>query len=53
MAVTDVVAGIFEIELSIFWLLVLQLGYTWLVSFLGTQRIGKVNGLLILEHSLK
>jgi len=41
VAVTDVVAGIFEIELSIVWLLVLQLGYTWLVSFLGTQRIGE------------
>ena len=41
VAVTDVVAGIFEIELSFFWLLVLQLGYTWLVSFLGTQRIGE------------
>ncbi|MBQ9854497.1 MAG: APC family permease [Bacilli bacterium] len=41
VAVTDVVAGIFEIELSLFWLLVLQLGYTWLVSLLGTQRIGE------------
>ena len=41
VAVTDVVAGIFSIELSIFWLLVLQLGYTWLVSILGTQRIGE------------
>ena len=41
VAVTDVVAGIFEIELSLGWLLVLQLGYTWLVSFLGTQRIGE------------
>ena len=41
VAVTDVIAGIFDIELSIFWLLVLQLGYTWLVSFLGTQRIGE------------
>ena len=41
VAVTDVVAGIFEIELSMFWLLILQLGYTWLVSFLGTQRIGE------------
>ena len=41
VAVTDVVAGIFEIELSLVWLLVLQLGYTWLVSFLGTQRIGE------------
>ena len=41
VAVTDVIAGIFEIELSIGWLLVLQLGYTWLVSLLGTQRIGE------------
>ena len=41
VAVTDVIAGIFEIELGLVWLLVLQLGYTWLVSFLGTQRIGE------------
>ena len=39
VAVTDVVAGIFEIELGIPALLVLQLGYTWLVSILGTMRI--------------
>ncbi len=41
VAMTDVIAGIFEVELSIVWLLVLQLGYTWLVSFLGTLRIGE------------
>ena len=41
VAVTDVIAGIMEIELSLGWLLILQLGYTWLVSFLGTQRIGE------------
>ena len=41
VAVTDVVAGIFDIELSIAWLLILQLGYTWIVSLLGTQRIGE------------
>lgn len=41
VAVTDVIMGILDIELSIVWLLVLQLGYTWLVSFLGTQRIGE------------
>lgn len=41
VAVTDVICGIFEIELSLIWLLVLQLGYTWLVSFLGTKRIGE------------
>ena len=39
VAVTDVVAGIFEIELGIPALLVLQLGYTWLVSILSTMRI--------------
>ena len=41
VAVTDVVMGIFDLELTLPWLLVLQLGYTWLVSFLGTQRIGE------------
>lgn len=41
VAVTDVIMGIFDIELSIVWLIILQLGYTWLVSFLGTQRIGE------------
>jgi amino acid transporter len=40
VAVTDVIMGIFDIELSVFWLIIIQLGYTWLVSFLGTQRIG-------------
>lgn len=41
VAVTDVLMGIFDIELSLVWLVVLQLGYTWLVAFLGTQRIGE------------
>ena len=41
VAVTDVIAGIFSIELSLLWLILLQLGYTWLVSYLGTQRIGE------------
>jgi len=41
VAVTDVVAGIFEIELSLGLILLLQLGYTALVSFLGTKRIGE------------
>ena len=41
VAVTDVIASIFSIELSIGWLLVLQLAYTWLVSLLGTKRIGE------------
>lgn len=38
-AITSVIMGIFDIELSIIWLLIIQLGYTFLVSFLGIYRI--------------
>ncbi len=38
-AITTVVMGIFGIELSIVWLLVIQLGYTWLVCILGNLRV--------------
>ena len=41
VAVTDVVAGIFEIELGIPALLILQLGYIGIVTFLSTNRIGE------------
>lgn len=41
VAVTDIVAGMFEIELSIWVLLALQLVYVWLVTFLSTKRIGE------------
>ena len=41
VAVTDIVAGMFGIELSIIAILVIQLAYVWLVTFLGTQRIGE------------
>lgn len=41
VAVTDVILSIFDVNLSIFWLLAIQLLYTFLVSFLGTQRIGE------------
>lgn len=41
VAITDVIAGIFDIQLSIFMLLTIQIGYTIIVSFLGTQRIGE------------
>jgi len=40
VAVTDVIAGIFDIELSLLALLIIQLVYIALVSFLGTKRIG-------------
>ena len=41
VALTDIVAGMFNIELSIWALLLIQLAYVWLVTFLGTQRIGE------------
>ncbi|MBQ6539000.1 MAG: amino acid permease [Bacilli bacterium] len=39
--ITVVLGQIFGIDLNIFWLLVIQLGYTWLVTFLSTHRIGE------------
>lgn len=41
VAVTDIIAGMFDIELNIVVLLLIQLAYVWLVTFLGTQRIGE------------
>ena len=41
VAITDVVAGMFDITLSVPMLLLIQLAYTWLVTLLGTQRIGE------------
>lgn len=41
VAVTDILAGMFGIELSIMSLLILQLVYVWIVTLLSTQRIGE------------
>ncbi len=41
LAVTDIIAGMFEIELSIWVLLLIELAYIALVTFLSTQRIGE------------
>ncbi len=41
VAVTDIIAGMFDVELSIVALLAIQLVYIWLVTFLGTKRIGE------------
>ena len=41
VAVTDIIAGIFDIELSVMALLILQLVYVWFVTFLSTKRIGE------------
>ena len=41
VAVTDIFAGMIGIELNIWVLLAIQLAYVWLVTFLGTKRIGE------------
>ena len=53
VAVTDVVAGIFDIELSLIWLLILQLGYTWLVCWLGNLRVTDTKDLVNLGTVFK
>ena len=41
VAVTDIIAGMFGVELSIVTLLCIQLLYIWFVTFLGTKRVGE------------
>ncbi len=41
VAVTQIVAGAFGIVLPVWALVVMQLAYIWLVTFLSTQRIGE------------
>ena len=41
VAVTDIIAGIFDVELSVIALLILQLVYVWIVTLLSTKRIGE------------
>jgi amino acid transporter len=36
VAVTDVIMGIFDIELSVFWLIIIQLGYSKVIVNFGT-----------------
>lgn len=40
-AITDVIMGIFNIELSITWLLVIQIVYIWIVALLGCLRVAE------------
>ena len=53
VAVTDVIAGMFDIELSIWVLLLIQLAYIWLVTFLSTKRIGESKGVVNLGTAFK
>ncbi|MBR3210187.1 MAG: APC family permease [Bacilli bacterium] len=41
VAVTDIIAGMFNVELSVWMILLLQLSYVWIVSLLGTKRVGE------------
>ena len=41
VAVTDIVCGMFNIELGFYTILLIQLGYVWLVTFLSTKRVGE------------
>ena len=53
VAVTDIVAGMFNIELSVAMLLIIQLAYVWLVTFLSTQRIGESKTVVNLGTAFK
>jgi len=53
VAVTDIVCGMFNIELSIFAILLIQLGYVWLVTFLSTKRIGESKSVVNLGTAFK
>ena len=41
VGVTDIIAGIFEIEIPVIGLLCIQLIYVWVVTLLSTKRIGE------------
>lgn len=40
-AITSVIAGLIGKDLAWYWLLVIQLAYIWLTTFLGTKRVGE------------
>ena len=46
VAVTDIFAGMLNIELPIWALLLMQLGYVWFVTYLSTKRIGESKGVV-------
>ena len=53
VAVTDIIAGMCNIELSVVSLLILQLIYVWVVTLLSTQRIGESKYIVNLGTFLK
>ncbi len=53
VAVTDIIAGMFDIELGLIPLLLIQLIYVWLVTFLGTKRVGESKYIVNLGTAFK
>ena len=53
VAVTDIIAGMFDIELSITVILLIQLAYIILVTFLSTKRIGESKGVVNVGTAIK
>ncbi len=53
VAVTDIIAGMFNIELSIIAILIIQLAYIWLVTFLSTKRIGESKEIVNVGTAIK
>ena len=53
VAITDIIAGAFDLELNIFVLLFLELVYIWLVTFLGTKRVGESKYIVNLGTAFK
>ena len=52
-ATTDIIAGMFEIELSIWAILAIQLAYIALVTFLSTKRIGESKAVVNVGTAIK
>ena len=53
VAVTDIIAGMFNVELTVVALLLLQLLYVWIVTFLSTKRIGESKYIVNLGTAIK
>ena len=53
VAVTDIICGMFNVELSVLTIVCIQLLYVWIVTFLGTQRIGESKYVVNLGTFLK
>ncbi len=52
-AVTDIICGMFDVELNMWIILLIQLAYIWLVTFLSTKRIGESKGVVNLGTAFK